>query len=149
MGHHQLEMRRADSIELAIGYFDQAIDRDPTFALAYAEQSFAYFLSSDLPLRRTRPNDEAIDLAEAAAHQALALDERHWADLAGPAWRYADARGDRAGSDAAARRAYELNPRYAGSDESLPGRCSTRRGDSTKALALNERIVALDPLSAV
>ena len=146
MGHHQMGLRRADSIELAIGYFDQAVDRDPTCALAYAEQSFAYFLSSDHRFG-ARPNDEAIDLAEAAAHQALALDERHWAT-----WRALvavhHARGDRAGSNAAARRAYELNP---GSPEAIRSYVGVlqQEGRLDEALALQERVVELDPLSPV
>ena len=57
-----------------------------------------------------------------------------------------DARGDPVGSNAAARRAYELNP---GSPEAIRLYVGIlyQEGRFDEALALNERVVALDPLS--
>jgi eukaryotic-like serine/threonine-protein kinase len=55
----------------AIDYFNQSIERDPTYALAYAGLSAAYFNLSNLFL----PPREAMPRVREAAERALALDD--------------------------------------------------------------------------
>ena len=54
-----------------IGYFNQSIERDPTYALAYAGLAAAYFSLSNLYM----PPREAMPRVREAAERALALDD--------------------------------------------------------------------------
>jgi serine/threonine protein kinase/Tfp pilus assembly protein PilF len=60
-----------DSIRKGIGYFNQSIERDPTYALAYAGLAAAYYSLSNLFL----PPREAMPRVREAAERALALDD--------------------------------------------------------------------------
>jgi tetratricopeptide (TPR) repeat protein len=61
-----------ESIQQALKYLEQAITKDPNFALAYAELVVPYFLSGALGIM---PREEAISKARNAATKALELDE--------------------------------------------------------------------------
>jgi serine/threonine-protein kinase len=60
-----------ESIRRGIGYFNQSIERDPTYALAYAGLANAYFNLSNLFM----PPREAMPRVREAAERALALDD--------------------------------------------------------------------------
>jgi serine/threonine protein kinase/Tfp pilus assembly protein PilF len=60
-----------ESFRKAIGYFNQSIDRDPTYALAYAGLAAAYYQLSNLFM----PPREAMPRVREAAERALALDD--------------------------------------------------------------------------
>ena len=47
-GHFHFQRRNLEDYRKAIGYFDQAIQLDPNYALAYAERSEAWTLIGDL-----------------------------------------------------------------------------------------------------
>jgi serine/threonine-protein kinase len=69
-----------DQMRQAIGYFEQAVARDPTYARAYAWLSDAHWLEVVLA---SRPTGEEVPRARDYASTALALDsslaEAHWA----------------------------------------------------------------------
>jgi TolB-like protein/Tfp pilus assembly protein PilF len=97
-----------ESMEKAIGYFQQAIDKDPNYALAYAGLADAYHeLSYSYPPREVMPK------AKAAATKALELDdsvaEAH-AALGWVKWSYD---WDWGGAEKEFQRAIELSPNYA------------------------------------
>ncbi len=71
-GVFHLETRTANSVERAIGYFNQAIAIDPAYAEAYAKLADAYGVASQYALM---PPSEAYPRAKAAAERALALDD--------------------------------------------------------------------------
>jgi serine/threonine protein kinase/Tfp pilus assembly protein PilF len=60
-----------DSIRKGIAYFNQSIERDPTYALAYAGLAAAYYQLSNLFM----PPREAMPRVREAAERALALDD--------------------------------------------------------------------------
>jgi serine/threonine protein kinase/Tfp pilus assembly protein PilF len=60
-----------ESIRRGIAYFNQSIERDPTYALAYAGLSAAYYQLSNLFM----PPREAMPRVREAAEHALALDQ--------------------------------------------------------------------------
>ncbi len=60
-----------ESIRKGIAYFNQSIERDPTYALAYAGLAAAYYQLSNLYM----PPREAMPRVREAAERALALDE--------------------------------------------------------------------------
>src|SRR5215203_4182201 len=70
-GRYFWHQRGNDALHRAADYFGQAIDRDPTFARAYAGLADALGL---LPIYGTTPADSALPLARKAAERALQLD---------------------------------------------------------------------------
>ncbi len=70
-GRYFWHQRGNDALHRAAEYFGQAIDRDPTFARAYAGLADALGL---LPIYGTTPADSAFPLARTAAEKALSLD---------------------------------------------------------------------------
>jgi len=70
-GRYFWHQRGNDALHRAADYFGQAIDRDPTFARAYAGLADALGL---LPIYGSTPADSAFPLARKAAEKALSLD---------------------------------------------------------------------------
>jgi serine/threonine protein kinase/tetratricopeptide (TPR) repeat protein len=98
-----------DQMQQAIGYLEQAVARDPSYARAYAWLSDAHWL---LIVLASRPTSEEVPPARAYAASALALDvslaEAHWAVgqiLFGVDWNWAAA-------EAELRRAIALDPGF-------------------------------------
>jgi TolB-like protein/Tfp pilus assembly protein PilF len=107
-GRFYWNKRSRDGLSKAIGYFNQAIERDPGFALAYAGLADCYVV----PANGLAPND-AMPKARAAAMRALELDdslaEAHSAlarVLTAYDWKWEDAEREY-------RRAIALSPKYA------------------------------------
>jgi eukaryotic-like serine/threonine-protein kinase len=97
-----------DGMQKAIGYFQQAIAKDPNYALAYAGLADAYH-----ELSYTHPPREVMPKAKAAAMKALELDEsvaEAHAALGWVKWAYD---WDWTGAEKEFQRAIELNPNYA------------------------------------
>jgi serine/threonine protein kinase/Tfp pilus assembly protein PilF len=71
-GRYQWERRTPDSLEQAKNYFQQAIARDPNYALAYVGLADYYNVVTDYsPI----PAREVVPKARAAAEKALAIDD--------------------------------------------------------------------------
>jgi len=143
-GRHEWNKRTEASLDKAITYFQQAITRDPTYALAYGGLAETYAI---LPYFSKTPANETSSKARAAAELALQLDER----LAG-------AHGvlgftdtiylDLVGAEREYKRALQLNP----NDPTLHHWYSFVLWDTNRqqeALAELERARELDPLSLV
>lgn len=131
-----------DGTEKSVSFFQQAVDLDPNFALAYAGLADAYLRMSNLYL----PPGEALPKAKEAALKALEIDEflaEAYASLAQVKMYYDH---DWAGAESACRRAIELNfgaslahKRY--------GEYLMYRGHFDQALEEHERALQIDPLS--
>jgi tetratricopeptide (TPR) repeat protein len=144
LGRQRLVRYTAASLVEAVDYFQQAIELDPGFALAYVGLADSYILQayySGLPL------DEMLASAQAAADKALALD-----DQLGEAYNSLAAikkeRGDLEGAEAMYRRALELNSNYAMAYRWYGFLLLDSLGRYEEALALNRKAAELDPLSA-
>jgi TolB-like protein/Flp pilus assembly protein TadD len=138
--------RTGDNIPKAIEFFQQAISRDPNYALAYAGLSSAYILS---PFYAGANRLEMAAKAKEAALKALRLDpnlaEAHAAlgkvlffgeiDLAGAAREY--------------KRAIELKPNDADAHHWYGNDALAAFGQFDEAIAEGKRSVELDPLSVV
>jgi TolB-like protein/class 3 adenylate cyclase len=70
-GRYSAAKRFGDSLRRAIEYYNQALAKDPNYALAYAGIADSYAL---LPEYSSEPPDEAFRRARAAAEKALSLD---------------------------------------------------------------------------
>ncbi len=131
-------------VRKSIEYFNQAIDNDPTYALAYAGLADAYYAVSNLYMAPR----EAMPRARAAAERAVQLDdslaEGHAALALVKTWYDWDFQA----GEREFRRAITLNPndaeahrRYADLLDAL--------GQFDRGLAEKRRAVELDPLSLV
>jgi TolB-like protein/Flp pilus assembly protein TadD len=142
-GRHQWNKRSRDGLQLAIHYFQQAIERDPRYAAAYAGLADAY---SVLPGWAFAHPSEAFPLAHAAALKALELDESSFEPYATLALIKRDYERDWAGAEHYFKRAIELNPNYSTARHWYGLHLSTL-GRHEEALAELEFAERLDPLS--
>ena len=133
------------ALEKGRTYFEQAIERDPGYALAYARLADLY---TKMPFSSNMPAEEAYAKARAAAEKALELDETlaeaHGA--LGSVKVFAD--WDWLGAEREFREAIALNPNYAVARAEYGHKVlSAVRGRYDDALAEMERAQELDPLS--
>ncbi|MGA7273696.1 MAG: tetratricopeptide repeat protein, partial [Candidatus Udaeobacter sp.] len=138
--------RGGENLRQAIGFYEQAIARDPKYALAYTGLAEAYVL---LPAYTATAPQDAYPTAKAAALKALQLDEKlaeaHTAlglflcigDL------------DMAGSISEFQRAIALNPNYATAHHWYGNGPLVALGRFDEAIAEGERAIELDPLSPI
>lgn len=145
-GRHQWNKRTSESVRRGLEYFQQAIEEDPTFALAYAGVADSYAVGGgtflDLPPRDSRPR------ARAAALKAIELDdslaEAH-TTLADTLFYYD---WDWAGAEREFKRAIELNPNYATAYQWYHEYLNAMlRHD--EAIAMAKRAQQIDPLSPI
>jgi TolB-like protein/Tfp pilus assembly protein PilF len=138
--------RTAADLRKAINYFNQAISKDPGYALAYAGLADSYVILS--VFGAASPQD-SIPQARAAAKKALELDdtlaEAHasLARIVGPF----EFEFDR--SIAEFERAIQLNPNYAMAHHWLSWGPLTALAQVDRAIAEGKRAVELDPLSLI
>ena len=138
--------RTAADLRKGIDYFNQAISKDPGYALAYAGLADSYVILS--VFGAASPQD-SIPQARVAAKKALELDdtlaEAHASSgrIAGPY----DFEFDR--SIAEFERAIQLNPNYAMAHHWLSWGPLTALGRFDRAIAEGKRAVELDPLSLI
>jgi TolB-like protein/tetratricopeptide (TPR) repeat protein len=97
LGQHEWRKLTPDSDEKAIDYFQQAINKDPSYAAAYAGLSEAYSLAALGPVTKSK---ELLVKSNAAAIQAIALDSRSaeghaaLADVERDEWRFSAAESE-------------------------------------------------------
>lgn len=145
-GRYFWNKRTGADFKKAIGYFNQAIDKDRNYALAYAGLADAYVLLS--AYAEASPKD-SLPQAKAAAAKALELDstlgEAH-ATLGNAliAYDLNFAEGNRE-----FRRAIELNPNYATAHQWYAETGLVPLGQFEEAIAEARRALELDPLSLV
>jgi len=137
--------RSGDNIPKAIGYFEEAIRRDPNYALAYAGLAEAWITlpgHSSARLQDVKPNAKEaalkslqIDDTLAGAHTALA--QVLFLDL------------DFAGAIKEFQRAIDLDPNYATAHHWYANGPLQALGRFDEAIAEGARAVELDPLSPI
>jgi TolB-like protein/Tfp pilus assembly protein PilF/predicted Ser/Thr protein kinase len=142
-GRYYWNKRTPDGIQKAIEYFKESIEKDPSYALAYAGLADCYHVPAN-PL----PPREKMPLAKAAAKKALQLDdtlvEAH-ATLARVLFVYD---WDWTAAEKEFKRAIELNPRYAPAHQWY-GSYLSATGRFHEADAEQKRALELEPLSLV
>jgi serine/threonine protein kinase/Tfp pilus assembly protein PilF len=131
-----------DGLKRAIEHFNQAIEIDPNYALAYAGLSSAYWNDNDLHM----PPWEAMPKAKAAAIKALAIDEKLAEAHAALAIALTAYDWDWLNAEKEIRRAIELNPDYA-TAHLYYGWLLSVVGRFDESVAELRRAQQLDPLS--
>jgi serine/threonine protein kinase/Tfp pilus assembly protein PilF len=144
-GRYYWNKRTPSDLETAISYFNQAIAKDPGYALAYSGLADAYCVGVEYG---SAPS-EAIPKANAAARRALELD----ATLARPhavlALNETEFEWDFAGGEAEFKKALELDPSDATAHQWYAQTIGEIGGREQEALAEANRAHQLDPLSPV
>ena len=145
-GRYWWNKRTEEGFNKSIEYFEQAIEKDPTYALAYSGLADCYsFLSlyglvgpkEDFP-RAKETAQKAVELDDtlAEAHTSLAMIKTFYD------W-------DRSGSDQEYQQAIELNPGYATAHQYYGDALIYMGGQLEDGIAEEKRALQLDPLSLV
>jgi serine/threonine-protein kinase len=144
-GRYYWNRRTEQTLQRAVEYFQQAIDKDPGYALAYAglADSYAVYNSYQLELPR-----EAGPKARAAAAKALEIDNTLAAAHASLGMIRMSYEWDWAGAEREFQRAIELDPGYATAHHWY-AICLASTGRSEEAIATLQRAQQLDPLSLI
>ncbi len=107
-GRFQWNKRTLEGLQASIDYFQQAIQKDPRYALAYAGQADAYALLADFNVLPTR---EVMPKVRVAAAKAIELDDNLAEAHTSLAWaRFHD--WDWTGAEKEFKRAVALNASY-------------------------------------
>jgi len=136
--------RTTENIRKAIDYFQQAIEKDPAYALAFAGLGDAHAI---LPIYAFTAPNEDVPAALAAARKAVELDD----SLAEAHTSLANAllfNVQLAAAEPEFRRALELNPNYATAHQWY-GECLQGEGRFAEAANELQRAQELDPLSLI
>jgi TolB-like protein/DNA-binding winged helix-turn-helix (wHTH) protein/tetratricopeptide (TPR) repeat protein len=143
-GRYYMSQRTAEGLMKAIHFFQQAIEIDGRYALAYCDLAESYKLAVwYVPM----PSSEAVPKLETAATKAIELDsslaEAHlaMAELYSFQWRWKESLAELEGAIA-------INPGYAPAHHGL-GLALALIGRNAEALAHAERARELDPLSLI
>ncbi len=143
-GRYHWNKRTAADLRRAIGYFEQAIEKDPKYAHAYAGLALSYVL---LPSYAAVPTNEANSKARAAARRALELDDR-LGEAHTALGSCAASDGDLVAAAVEYREALRLNPNYP-TTHHWYGNLLSAEGNYEEALVETRKALALDPLSPV
>ncbi len=146
LGRSFWNKRTAPDLHQAITYFQQAMDKDPAYALAYVGLADAYVLLSGFSAASP---SESLPKAKAAARKALELDdslgEAH-ASLAEAIFSY-DL--DIAAATREFQRAIALAPNYATAHQWYAESALSSQGHFDEAIAEMRHALELDPLSVI
>ena len=137
--------RTLEDIRKAIPYFQQAIELDPNYALAYSGLSDSYNALWSYDGARAH---DALPKAKMSALKAVSSDENLAEGHASLGLYLMDYEYDRAGAEREFKRASELNPNYAFAHQAR-AELLYNLGRFEEALAEARRAVDLDPLSRI
>ncbi len=142
-GRYFWNKRTRDGYQKAIKLFNEAIEKDPSYALAYSGLADCYVLGGD-----AKSTEEAFSKAKEAAVKAIALDDTLAEAHASFAltrmaydWNFAAAEEE-------FRRAIALNPNYPTAHQWYAD-CLILMGRVDEAIASVDRAQGLDPLSLI
>jgi len=145
-GRFYWNKRNEDAMRKSLEYFQQAIDKDPNFALAYSGMADAYILLGAADASGGMSADEALPKAKAAALKAQEIDEslaEAHVSLAHVKYYY---ERDWEPAEREYRRAIELNPNYSIAPQWYAIFLMSA-GRFDEALVQAKRAQELDPLS--
>lgn len=137
--------RTGTSLKQAADFYQQAIEKDPNFALAYSGLAETYVLFSSYDVASA---DDSMPQAKAAALRALEIDDTLAEAHTALGFYLANFEWDRIGSEKEYRRAIELKPNYSTAHHWLGADLSNiKRFD--ESIAEMRRAEELDPLSPI
>jgi len=143
-GRFYWNKRNADALRKSVEYFNQAIEKDPNFALAYAGLADAYCV---FPTYSAASPRESYPQAKAAAKKAMEIDDTLAEPHASLAWVLFLFDWNFAESDREFQRAIQLNPNYPTAHHWYGDANLRVTGRFDEAIAQEKRAQELDPLS--
>jgi TolB-like protein/Flp pilus assembly protein TadD len=143
-GRYYWNKRTAENIRKAIEQFQQAVDTDPNYALAYAGLADCFVVMGDYS---GTPESETVPKMQAFAKRALELDNSLAEAHASLAYSYVQTWQWEKGEQEF-KRAIELNPSYPTAHHWY-GLCLVELGRTAEAFAEIKRAQELDPLAPV
>src|SRR5271169_6563759 len=146
-GRYFWNKRSAESLKVALAYFNQAIEEDPNYAEAYSGLADTYALLGDWQYAVMTPR-EALPKAKAAAIKALELDDSLGAAHNSLAFCLDGFDWDLDAGGKEFRRAVELSPGYATAHHWYAWHLSLV-GHNDEAIAEMKKAQSLDPLSLI
>jgi TolB-like protein/Tfp pilus assembly protein PilF len=143
-GRYHWNQRTPSGIQKSIDLFQQATEKDPNFALAYAGLADAYNMGNNLGVFTSK---ESSPEAKAAATKAVVLDPRlgEAHAILGQVKSHYDF--DFPGAQREYLKALELNPSYANAHLYYAGGYLTPMGRHEEAISEMKKALELDPLS--
>ncbi len=144
-GRFYWNKRTPSDLQKAISFFEEAVDKDPNYAMAYSGIADSYAL---LTAYTVEPPRQLMPKAKEAALKAIALDDNLAAAHAslGQITAYYDY--DFATAEREYRRAIELNPNYAPAHQWLAEHLAAMKRND-EALDEIRRALELDPFSVI
>jgi len=142
-GNYFWNQRTKEGLDKGVDYFQQAIARDPNYALAYCGLANSYSL---LGAYGALPPNDSFGKAKIAALKALELEpnlSEGYTSRAMTAWLYD---WDWSAADREFRRAIELNPNYPTAHHWY-GLYLGEMGRADESIAEEKRALSLDPMS--
>lgn len=144
-GRYFWNKRTGDGLKKGISYFNEAVEKDPSYALAYAGLADSYSLLSDY---NELPPKQAYPQARKAVMRALELDEQLAEGHATLAFINTTYDWDWLGAEREYRRAIELNPNYETAHQWYAEYLSGM-GRHEEALAEIRRAKEINPVSLI
>lgn len=144
-GRYFWNKRTEAGLQKGIEYFQKSVERDPSYALAYAGLADSYIIQANW---RFAPAADAYQKSRAAALRALELDPQLAEAKTSLAYTTLLYQWDWNSAEKGFREAIALNPNYA-SAHHFYSICLLTAGRQTEALAEIQRAQELDPLSLI
>lgn len=135
-------------LEKAVEYFEKAVEKDPSYALAYAMLADSFAIKANYMPNRESARDTTFEKARAAALKAVELDEATAEAHMALALIIDMKENDSAGAEDEYKRALELNPAHP-TTYIRYGWFLAKRGQVEHALVQMRQAVRLDPASLV
>jgi TolB-like protein/Tfp pilus assembly protein PilF len=145
-GRFYWNKRTGESLLQSVDYFNQAIKKDPNYALAYVGLADAYNV---IPFYSVGTPQECYPKAKEAARRALELDDSLAEAHTAMAAVLIDYDWNLSESNKEFERAIELNPNYANAHHWFARENLTIMGNFERALSEMRRAQELDPLSLI
>ena len=147
-GRYFLSRRTEEGLKKSVEFFNQAIDKDSSYALAYSGLADSNMYLLKLAFLRGLSRKESYERAKAAATKALELDDNLAEAHTSLALVKMEYEWEWASSEGEFKRAIQLNPGFAEAHHQY-SHYLTAMGRSSESLAESLRALELDPLSLV
>ena len=144
-GKYHWNKRTGAALKQAADFYQQAIEKDPNYALAYSGLAETYVLFSSYDVA---PATDSMPQAKAAALRALEIDDSLAEAHTALGFYLSNYEWDRDGSEKEYRRAIELNPNYATAHHWFGADLSNVKRVDESLIELR-RAEELDPLSPI
>jgi TolB-like protein/Tfp pilus assembly protein PilF len=145
-GRFAWNKRTTVSLKQAAEFYKQAIEKDPSYALAHSALAETYSLFSSYSVALTK---DSMPQARASAERAIELDPTLAAPHAALEMYYSYYEFDRVAAEREIRRAIELDPDYATAHQWLTSDILTPTKRFDEALVSVRRAGQIDPLSPI